>query len=439
MTDSQPALSKQQNMMVGTLLATYALYYLGRVNISVVLPALALDLGVSRAEVGFLGTVFFWVYGIFHFISGEIGSHVSPFRLVSFGLLASAILNLLFSFQSSLIVMLILWGLNGIAQSGGWSPMFRILAERLDRGHIKQVSTVMPFSYVFGTALTWVLIGAVASGGNWRIAFWLPGLALLLVLVFWRRARIDAPKSRSGGIRLSTMIAEARGIAFVMLAAAMSGFVFNGTVIWLPSYILDTGLITEKLVGAVAALTQLIAILGLFLARYRVVRGNPVFVTAAQMFFAAAVGLLLLTIAAGGFAIAVVAFALMMLNGAFGLTVSSMPLLLAPAGRASATTGAVNMMSTFFGGMAGFSIGFLAERSGWGAVFGLWGALLLLAALLIWRHRGEETIRDGEAWAICARRKNVTMIRHERNNAGASHWAARNPGKTAPRCLATRL
>ena len=382
MTNSQSALSKQQNTMVATLLVTYALYYLGRVNISVVLPALALDLGVSRAEVGALGTVFFWVYGIFHFISGEIGSHVSPFRLVSLGLLATAIVNLAFAFQSSLIVMLVLWALNGIAQSGGWSPMFRILAERLDRRHIKQASTLMPFSYVFGTALTWVLIGAAVAGGNWRIAFWLPGLALLLVLAFWRRAGIDAPMSQSGGIRLATIIADARGIAFVMLAAAMSGYVFNGTIIWLPAYILDTGLIAENLVGAVAATTQVIAILGLFLARNRVARGNQVFGAAAQMFSAAGIALLLLSITADLAAIALVAFALIMLNGAFGLTVSSMPLLLARVGRASSTTGAVNMMSTFFGGMAGFSVGFLVERSGWSAVFALWGVLLLLAAIV---------------------------------------------------------
>lgn len=397
MTESQPALSKQQNMMVGTLLVTYALYYLGRVNISLVLPALALDLGVSRAEVGALGTIFFWVYGIFHFVSGEIGSHVSPFRLVSLGLLASAIVNLVFAFQSSLVVMLILWGLNGVAQSGGWSPMFRILAERLDRVHIKRVSTVMPFSYVIGTALTWVLIGAAATGENWRIAFWLPGLMLLAVLAFWRRAGIDAPKTKSGGIVLSVIIAEARGIAFVMLAAALSGFVFNGTIIWLPSYILDTNFISENLVGAVAALTQVIAIAGLFLARYFVARSNRVFVTAAIMFSAAAIAFLLLSMTTGGLAILVVAFALLALNGAFGLTVSSMPLLLARAGRASSTTGAVNMMSTFFGGMAGFSIGGLAELSGWGAVFGLWGALLLLAAGLIWRHRHAEDKHDVSA------------------------------------------
>ena len=391
----QTSLTNRQNMMVGSLLATYALYYLGRVNISVVLPALALDLGVSRAEVGALGTIFFWVYGIFHFVSGEIGSHVSPFRLVSLGLLASAIVNLVFAFQSSLIVMLILWGLNGVAQSGGWSPMFRILAERLDRRHIKRVSTIMPFSYVIGTAITWVLIGAVATGENWRIAFWLPGIILLLVLAFWRAAGIDAPKSRSRGIRLSTMIAEARGIAFVMLAAAFSGYVFNGTIIWLPSYILDTGLIADSLVGAVAALTQVVAILGLFTARYWVARSNQVFTTAVIMFLAAAIAFLLLSMTSGIISIVVVAFALLALNGAFGLTVSSMPLLLAPAGRASSTTGSVNMMSTFFGGMAGFSIGGLVELSGWNAVFSLWGALLLLACWLIWRNRHIEEARDG--------------------------------------------
>ncbi|MDE2853395.1 MAG: MFS transporter [Chloroflexota bacterium] len=382
-------------MMIGTLLVTYALYYLGRVNISVVLPSIALDLGVSRAEAGALGTVFFWVYGIFHFISGEIGSHVSPFRLVSLGLLATAIINLVFAFQSSLIVMLLLWGLNGVAQSGGWSPMFRILAERLDRGHIKAVSTVMPFSYVIGTAITWTLIGAVAIGENWRVAFWLPGLMLLLVFVFWRLAGIDAPKTVSSGIRLSAMIAEARGIASIMLAAAMGGYVFNGALIWLPTYILDTELIAPGMVGAVAALTQALAILGLLLARFWVVRGNQVFVTAVLMFAAAGCAFLLMTVTSGTLAIFVVAFALMMLNGAFGLTVSSMPLLLAPAGRASSTTGSVNMMSTFFGGMAGFSIGGLVEISGWSVVFAFWGALLLLASILIWRRRHEEDGRDG--------------------------------------------
>ena len=187
------SLRQPQNTVVSTVWITYALFYLGRVNVSVVLPFLALALDVSRAEVGALGTIFFWVYGIGHFFSGEISSHLSPFRMVSAGLLVIALANIAFAFQTSLVVMLVLWGINGIGQSAGWSPMLRILAERLDRGHIKRISTLMPFSYMTGTTVTWILVGAIASVDNWRIAFWLPGLLLLGVLAFWRKAGIDAP------------------------------------------------------------------------------------------------------------------------------------------------------------------------------------------------------------------------------------------------------
>ena len=208
----------------------------------------------------------------------------------------------------------------------------------------------MPFGYVIGTAVTWTLIGAVAAGENWRVAFWLPGLLLLLVLAFWRKAGIDAPKSTSSGFRLSIIVTEARGIVFVLFAAAMAGFVRNGSLIWLPTYILDTELIADNMVGTVAALMQVIVIPGLLLAHYRVVSSNQVFVTAVLMFTAAGLAFLLAAVTSGIFAILVVAFALMMLNGAFNLVIASIPLLLAPPGRASATAGTVNMMATFVGG-----------------------------------------------------------------------------------------
>lgn len=386
----RPALTKHPSLLVGSLCATYGLLYLGRVNVSVVMPLLAQDLGVSLTEVGALGTVFFWFYGIFQFVSGEVGSRVSPFRMVSFGLLATAIINVVFSFQSSLIAMLVLWGMNGIAQSGGWSPMVRILAERLNPGDIKRASTLMPFGYVIGTAVTWTLIGAVAAGGNWRIAFWLPGLLLLVVLSFWRKAGIDAPKAKSSRVNMSIMVSQGRGIVFVLLVAALAGFVRNGSLIWLPTYILDTELVAENLVGAVAALMQIVAIPGLLLAHYRVVRSDQIFLTAVILFAAAGLAFLLVTVTAGPVAMLVLGFALMMLNGAFNLAITSIPLLMAPAGRAAATAGTVNMMATFFGGTAGFAIGGLLEISGWQVVFGLWGALLLLAALVVWCKRAEE-------------------------------------------------
>ncbi len=386
----RPAQTNNPTRLVGALCATYGLLYLGRLNLSVVLPMLAQDLNLSLAEVGALGTVFFWFYGIFQLVSGEVGSRVSPFRIVSLGILATAIINLLFAFQTSLVVMLVLWGMNGIAQSGGWSPMVRILAERLDARDIKRASTLMPFGYVIGTALTWSLIGAVTVGGNWRAGFWLPGLLLLIILALWRQAAIDVPNAKVSAPRPSVIVSEARGILFVLFVAALAGFVRNGSLIWLPTYILDTGLVADSLVGSVAALLQIIAVPGLLLAHYRVARSNQVFTTAVLMFAAGGLCFLLVALTTGPLAILLVSIALMLMNGAFNLAIASIPLLMAPPGRASSTAGTVNMMATFVGGTAGFAIGGLLEISDWGAVFALWGLVLLLAALVLWWKRAEE-------------------------------------------------
>ncbi|MCY3865790.1 MAG: MFS transporter [Chloroflexi bacterium] len=390
MTKLQPSLVKRQNLLVGALCTTYGLLYLGRVNISVVLPLLAIELDVSRAQVGVLGTVFFWTYAIGNFVNGELGSHVRPYRVIGVGLLVTAIVNLVFGFQTSLLLMLVLWGINGLAQSGGWPPIVRILAERLDPSRIKQVSTVIPFSYVIGTVVTWTLIGAISAGENWRLAFWLPGLILLLTAALWWKGGIDAPTTDSKGVRLSTILAEARGVAFAMVVAALAGFVRNGTLIWLPTYILDSELIAENLVGAVAAITQLVAIPGILLARHSVVRSNRVLFTAALLLGATGFAFLLLTLAVGVSSIIVLCLAMMLLGGAFGLVTTSMPLILAPPGRASSIAGTLNMMATLAGGLAGFSIGALVERSGWTGVFGLWGIMLLLAAAVAWRRKHVE-------------------------------------------------
>ena len=390
MSNFHSPLSKKHKQVVAALCATYGLLYFGRVNISVVLPIIAVELDVGRAEIGILGTVFFWVYAIGNFVNGEIGSHVSPFRLVGLGLLVTAIVNIAFGFQTSLLTMLILWGINGFAQSGGWPPIVRILAERLDPRQIKRVSTVIPFSYVIGTVVTWTLIGAVAAGGNWRIAFWLPGLVLLLTAALWRKGGIDAPTTHSSGVRLSTIIAEARAVAFALVVSALAGFVRNGSIIWLPTFILDSELIADNLVGALAAITQMVAIPGLMLAHHRVMRTNQVLTTAVLMLGAAGLAFLLLTQTAGALSLVILCLAMMLLGGGFGLVTSSMPLILAPPGRASSVAGTLNMMATFAGGLAGFSIGGLVEQSGWGAVFGVWGIMLLLASAVVWRRRGAE-------------------------------------------------
>lgn len=383
-------LDREQQLTVGKIWITYALFYLGRVNLSPVLPALAVSLNVSRAEVGALGTVFFWVYAIGQFVNGELGSHFSPRKIVAIGLLVIGLVNLAFSVQTTLLAMMILWGINGFAQSMGWPPMLRIIAERFDRAQVKRVSTIMPISYVFGTALTWAFIGFIASDNHWQIAFWLPGVILLGVLAFWWSTGIDAPKSSSSGFQLSGVLAEMRSIWFVLIVSALTGSIYIGGLIWLPTYIADTGLVPERIVGLTAALLQIIALMGLFIARYWVNRSGTVFVTTASLLIVTVLGLVLAIITTKALSLIAIALSLLVLNGAVGLVVSSMPLILSAPGRASSVAGTINALSNFGGGVSGILVGALAESNGWNAVFGLWAITAFAATLLIWTHRGFE-------------------------------------------------
>ena len=76
---------------------TYASFYLGRINFSVALPRIMDDSGWTRADVGAIGTAFFWAYAIGQFINGQLGDRFGARLLITVGLTVSALMNLLFA------------------------------------------------------------------------------------------------------------------------------------------------------------------------------------------------------------------------------------------------------------------------------------------------------------------------------------------------------
>ncbi|MEM6528267.1 MAG: MFS transporter, partial [Chloroflexota bacterium] len=313
--------------------------------------------------------------------------------IVTIGLMVTIGMNLAFSLQTSLWVMLILWGINGFAQSTGWSPMLRIIAERFDVAETKRISTIMPFSYVVGTAVTWSLIGVLTANGQWRIAFFLPAIFLTGILIFWWLSGIDAPRSGATHFRMGDATSEIRLLWQVLLAAGLVGFIHAGSLLWLPSYVEDTTTISATLIGFAAAIMQVIALGGLFLAQQLVNRTGRVITTTAGLLIATSIALLVAILSAGTLALLFVTVALIVVNGAIGLVVSSVPIVLAGKGRTSSVTGLVNTLSSVGGGVAGFGLGWILDRSGWNPALMTWAMCALVASLLLFSKRRLEPTR----------------------------------------------
>ena len=186
-------LRPEQRRLVALAWVVYAAYYLGRVNISTALPAMQSALGLTAAQVGLFGTLFFWVYAVGQLVNGRLGDLVSPRRFVLFGLLGSAAVNLLFGLSSQWWLLLLLWALNGWLQAVGWGPTLRLLSNWLTPGQRARIATGFGTSFVAGNAITWLLTGWLVGWFGWRAGFVIPAALMGVVgLLFWFLAS-DAP------------------------------------------------------------------------------------------------------------------------------------------------------------------------------------------------------------------------------------------------------
>ena len=69
-------------------------------------------------QVGTMTSIFPIAYGFSKFLSGVLGARSSPRIMLAGGLMATAIINVMFGFGKSMTWFCFFWALNGILQVG---------------------------------------------------------------------------------------------------------------------------------------------------------------------------------------------------------------------------------------------------------------------------------------------------------------------------------
>ena len=91
----------------------YASIYFARVNLSVAIPFIQKTLVLDKVQVGLIGSLFFWIYGIGQFVNGYIGDKVSSKIFIFIGLFVTSLTNIFFGLTSNFSFMLVIWAING--------------------------------------------------------------------------------------------------------------------------------------------------------------------------------------------------------------------------------------------------------------------------------------------------------------------------------------
>ncbi len=167
----------------------YCFLYCARLNLGLSIGAMVEQTSWTEEDLGILSAIFFWTYGMGHLFNGRLGEIFGVNRFIVTGVFLSAAANVLISFQASLMVIAVLWGLNGYFQSMLWSPGMALLA-RWWPGSSRGFATGIANAFSgFGQVAAWISVFAafsVAPGMGWRAAFVFPVIAMVVIVIFYK-------------------------------------------------------------------------------------------------------------------------------------------------------------------------------------------------------------------------------------------------------------
>ncbi len=173
----------------------YAFYYFTRKSFTFAMPTLMQDLGLTKGELGILGSVMAITYGISKFMNGIIGDRSNPRYFMAVGLIVTGIFNICFGFSSTLLFFAIFWGLNGWFQGFGWPGCARLLTHWYSHTERGRWWSFWNTSHNLGGAIIPLVVGYLAHSYGWRPAMHVTGLICIGVGLFLMNRLRDTPQS----------------------------------------------------------------------------------------------------------------------------------------------------------------------------------------------------------------------------------------------------
>lgn len=183
----------------------YALFYFTRKNLDIIKPTL-INNGIFTVEqLGTIGFIIYLTYGIGKFLSGTIADKCNIKSIMSLGLFASSVINIIFAFLPQLshlvpvsltFMAALLWGINGAAQSMGFPPVAKGLVYWFSPSERATKWTLWSSSHTFGAFFVAQLISLLLwLKCGWQMAFLVPAIMGIAYSIFMIYYMADTPKS----------------------------------------------------------------------------------------------------------------------------------------------------------------------------------------------------------------------------------------------------
>jgi MFS family permease len=224
------------------LLAINLFNYLDRQILSAVLPKVEAEFGRSKAEGGLAASMFLISYTFISPLFGWLGDRMSRWLLVGIGVIVWSLASGGTGLATSFGVLLLTRALIGVGE-GAYGPVAPTLIS--DLYPVAKRGRKLAWFYVaipVGSALGYVLGGAMAGSLGWRWAFYLvvpPGILLGMLSFFMReppRGHADQITHRTARLRDYFGLLKIPSYVLCSLGMTAMTFAIGGIAVWIPTY-----------------------------------------------------------------------------------------------------------------------------------------------------------------------------------------------------------
>lgn len=213
---------------------SYAIYYFGKVNLSLIIPILIATMGMSKGQLGAVVTGFLLAYATGQFIHGQFSERFNPFIYIGCGLLLSALMNTILGFAGGVFFLLFLCEVfDGFFQSMGWSSCVRAtsLLHKNDKA-----TCVLGTSYQIGNSVAWLVTGYVIHNFGWQWGFWVAAIIMAVRGLTLFINKPDFPITEHT-IKKQIKVTLDKQTVLSGINLGILNFVRYGVIVWIPTYL----------------------------------------------------------------------------------------------------------------------------------------------------------------------------------------------------------
>lgn len=375
--------------------AVYFMSYTTRINYNTVLVEISTAESISRSLLALPLTASFITYGLGQIVSGWLGDKFDPFRLISLGLILSALMNILLPIFPKPYVMTVFWAVNGFAQALIYPPLMKITSHYLSEQNYAKACLFVTIGSHAATLLMYLVSPLIITIASWKLVFFFSFGSAAVFLAVWqiyagsikkKYGKPSAvPKMNNGAKETAEKVSAktlliSSGLIIIMLAVVMQGFLRDGIATWMPAYLSDVFSLSNEISILTTVILPVFSIFSAYMilaVRNKLCRNELKLAGITFLTAVAAIGLLLIFRANMPLSVLLLALTSACSHAVNFLLICLVPKRFEQYGRFSLVTGLINTCTYIGAAISTYGFAAVSESCGWNVTLILWGAIAL--------------------------------------------------------------